>query len=266
MMKLFALLICLLGFTAGLSAEVTVLNDPGILARPGETLVLFDVAGDRFWVSDQSAVKLRHSPCSTFKIISTLTALECGAAAGADDRQGYDGKVYEYTAWNRDLTLREAFRSSCVWYYQKLVAKIPKTVMQQTLDRLHYGNSDLSAWDHAGHHTFWIMSGLQISPLEQVVVLDQIFGGKSAFAPAHVELVKSFMLDDAPADGLRFYAKTGTGRQPETGKLAGWCVGFGETAGGRRIYYAVFISDTQKDVTGLDAKAAARIALTAILH
>ena len=117
----------------------------------------------------------RFPPCSTFKIVSTLLGLDCGVVTGPDSRLGYDGTRYETAAWNRDLSLREAFQLSCVPYYKKLVGKLEKAYVQRRLDALAYGNSDISVWNSNGHNVFWIESSLLISPAEQIGVLRRIF-------------------------------------------------------------------------------------------
>lgn len=94
--------------------------------------------------------------------------LDSGMVSGKSARLGYDGQKHEYEAWNRDVTLQEAFQASCVWYYKKLVGKLDKSYVQRTLDRLHYGNADISVWNRNGHNVFWIESSLLISPEEQV--------------------------------------------------------------------------------------------------
>ncbi|WP_288611980.1 penicillin-binding transpeptidase domain-containing protein, partial [uncultured Victivallis sp.] len=97
----------------------------------------------------------RFPPCSTFKIVSTLMGLDSGVLTGPESRLGYDGTRYEFAAWNGDLTLREAFRTSCVPYYKKLTGKLDRRTVQKTLDRLNYGNCDISVWNSNGHNVFW---------------------------------------------------------------------------------------------------------------
>ena len=191
----------------------------------------------------------RFPPCSTFKIVSTLMGLDSGVLTGPESRLGYDGTRYEFAAWNGDLTLREAFRTSCVPYYKKLTGKLDRRTVQKTLDRLNYGNCDISVWNSNGHNVFWIESSLLISPLEQLGVLEKIFSGRSGFAPGHVELLRECMRDGCAGDWT-LYGKTGSGRNHNTNRLEGWFVGFAEPADGKPVFFAAHGAAPDRDVNG----------------
>lgn len=91
----------------------------------------------------------RHSPCSTFKIISSLIALEHGIIEPEDSVRAWSGEVFWNEEWNRDLDFFDAFHASCVWYFREVVDEIGKERMQKELDRLAYGNRDISDWTGA---------------------------------------------------------------------------------------------------------------------
>lgn len=177
--------------------------------------------------------------------------LDRGVLSGLQTKLGYDGTKYSYPAWNGDVTLEEAFRSSCVWYYKKLISNLDREYVLAVLDRLDYGNRDLSVWNSNGHNVFWIDSSLLISPGEQVLVLDTIFSGSSGFSPEHVEILKQCMRYDDVGE-FRFYGKTGTGRNYNSTHLEGWLAGFFEYPDGTRVYYAIHASKPGKDVSGPD--------------
>lgn len=40
-----------------------------------------------------------------------------------------------------------AFRESCVWYFREVTDEIGQKRMQRELDRLAYGNCDISDWE-----------------------------------------------------------------------------------------------------------------------
>lgn len=164
--------------------------------------------------------------------------LDGGGLADLNARLGYDGTKYEYDTWNRDLTLSEAFRFSCVPYYKKLTGRLEKTYVQEVLGRLGYGNRDISVWNSNGHNVFWIESSLLISPREQLRVLERIFSGRSGFSQRHVALLKECMRYESIGK-IGFYGKTGTGRNHNTNRLEAWCVGFLEYPDGGIVYLAV---------------------------
>lgn len=213
------------------------------------SVVFYRPERNEYIVYNKSGANIRHSPCSTFKVVSTLMGLDAGAVASVDAKLGYDGVKHEYMAWNKDVTLEEAFRASCVWYYKKLTAKLEKSYVQETLNRLHYGNCDINAWNSNGHNGFWLESTLQISPLEQTNVLRTIFSGKSGFKPEHVAILKNCMKYDN-IGAIGFYGKTGTGRNHNTNHLEGWLVGFLALPDGELVYYAVHMADPGNDISG----------------
>ena len=107
----------------------------------------------------------RRSPCSTFKIISSLIALENGIFEPEDSTREWSGEVFWNEDWNKDR-------------------------MQKELDKLQYGNCDIFDWEgrlntnnnNRALTGFWIESSLMISPKEQVEVMERIFGEKSDYS------------------------------------------------------------------------------------
>ncbi|MGL5316436.1 MAG: penicillin-binding transpeptidase domain-containing protein [Peptostreptococcaceae bacterium] len=186
-------------------------------------------------------------PYSTFKIINSLMGLSQNVVNSSDSKLGYDGKIYWKEEWNKDITFSEAFKESCVWYYEKIMDSLDKDYVQNTLTDLKYGNSDISAWNEEGHNTFWISSSLKISPLEQVNVLETIFEGKSSFEADDVNLVKDFMLVESN-DNYSVYGKTGSAKDTNA-----WFTGFVEKDD-KRTYFAVRIADESQKLAGSVAR------------
>lgn len=202
----------------------------------------------------------RSSPDSTFKIISTLIGLENGVINSVDSTMGYDGTIYSNEKWNKDLSLKDAFKESCVWYFRKVIDRIGKSEVQKWLDKLDYGNCDISEWNGNGMNSlpalngFWLDSSLEISPKEQVDILAKIFEGKTNFSEKNLKILKEVML--AYKDGnVSVYGKTGTGKNVNTGNMGnGWFVGMFEN-NDERYYFAVHLTDEKrKDVWGPKAK------------
>ena len=127
-------------------AEIRQIPSVADVATPAAYILLFEnpAKGEIFAYGDAGLADFRFPPCSTFKIVSTLMGLDGGGLADLNARLGYDGTKYEYDTWNRDLTLSEAFRFSCVPYYKKLTGRLEKTYVQEVLGRLGYGNRDIS--------------------------------------------------------------------------------------------------------------------------
>ncbi|HBF3756519.1 TPA: penicillin binding protein transpeptidase domain-containing protein, partial [Clostridioides difficile] len=98
-------------------------------------------------IYNKELIETRRSPCSTFKIVSTLIGLEKGVINSKESVMGYDGTDYPNKNWNKNLSLEEAFKESCVWYYKKLINKVDAKSVQNILDDLKYGNCDISEWE-----------------------------------------------------------------------------------------------------------------------
>mgnify|MGYP002225640681 CR=1 FL=1 len=63
----------------------------------------------------------------------------------------------------------DAFRTSCVWYFRQVTDDIGKVKMQNELNKLKYGNCDISDWEgklntnnnNRALTGFWIESSLK---------------------------------------------------------------------------------------------------------
>jgi bla regulator protein BlaR1 len=209
---------------------------------------------------NEKSCQKRSSPNSTFKIISTLIGLENGVIDSVDSTMGYDGTIYSNDKWNKDLSLKEAFQESCVWYFRKVIDRVGQSQVKEWIDKLEYGNCDISEWAGNGINSlpelngFWLDSSLQISPKEQVDIIAKIFEGKTDFSEKNVHILKEVMLTQKDGD-VSVYGKTGTGMNANTRNMNnGWFVGLFENHD-ERYYFAVHLADEKsKDVWGPKAK------------
>ena len=124
-------------------------------------------AGDnRIVTSDGARSRLALLPASTFKIANSIIALETGVVTDPDkDVFKWDGTVRNFPDWNRDHTLRSAIAASAVPVYQEIARRIGADRMKTYVDKLDYGNRDISGApiDH-----FWLSGNPRISPLQQI--------------------------------------------------------------------------------------------------
>lgn len=196
--------------------------------------------------------EMQSSPCSSFKIISALMGIESGVVTSENSKLGYDGTIYSRDEWNGDLTLKEAFQTSCVWYFKKLIDGVGQDKVQEYLKQLNYGNCDSSEWEGSGINSkaelngFWLESSLIISPREQVEVLAEIFGGKKEFSLKNIELVKEIMFIQEN-EKAAVYGKTGSGNSDN-----GWFVGILDNR--EEYYFAIHLTDKSQAVSGAKAK------------
>ena len=231
--------------------------------------VIYDPQRQEIHVFQPSLAETRRSPCSTFKIVSAFAALEAGVLQPEDSTRAWSGEVFWNDEWNRDLDFSDAFHSSCVWYFRQLIDELGPERMQQAVDRLQYGNCDLSDWSGARNQNnnnpaltgFWIESSLAISPREQTEVMERIFGQTSVYSEETQEELKRVMLvqEDADTDDeeevahVSVYGKTGMGMAYGT-VVDAWFTGFAER-GEERVYFCVYLGQTDdKDVSSVAAK------------
>lgn len=228
--------------------------------------VFWDSTDKLYSMYDKTSCEERSSPCSSFKIISTLMGLDSGVIESADSTMNYNGTVYPNVEWNSNLNLKDAFQKSCIWYFRKVIDSIGKADVQKYLSHLEYGNADISEWNGSGINQlagkkpakdlngFWLESSLQISPREQVEVLEKIFDGKSEFSKKNINILKEIMLVQKNKE-VTIFGKTGTGKNTSTGNSDNaWFVGMFETQD-QRDYFAVRLKDeSRKDINGLKAK------------
>lgn len=215
------------------------------------TAVIYDASNKRYTIYNDELAETRRSPCSTFKIISSLTALEHGILEPGDSTRTWSDEVFWNEEWNRDIDFSEAFRTSCVWYYRQLIDDIGQNRMQEELEKLQYGNCDISDWEgrlntnnnNRALTGFWIESSLLISPKEQTEVMERIFGENSEYSEETQNELKQVMLvTEQERTDISIYGKTGMGKA-EGIVVDAWFTGFAETAEGN-LYFCVRLGRT----------------------
>ena len=189
--------------------------------------------GGGSWSVGGPLCRERLAPCSTFKIVSSLIALETGVASGPEMKLAWDGRKQPFRAWERDHTLRSAFQGSVVWYYQRLAGRVGRRRMRGFVRKLGYGNAQVT-----GPITrFWLDGSLAISPHEQLELLTALYRGKVPFADKNVAVVRGLVESTDPRPG--FGGKTGSCRR-EGRDNVGWFVGH-LRAGARELVFVTQI-------------------------
>lgn len=225
--------------------------------------VIYHAGKGQLAIYNQELAATRRSPCSTFKIISSATALEQGILDPAQSVRTWSGEVFWKESWNQDIDFRNAFRESCVWYFRQLIDDIGQERMRRALEQLSYGNLDMSDWEgqlntnnaNRALTGFWIESSLLISPKEQTEVMERIFGADSVYSDStKTELKRVMRLKEGieAFDGT-IYGKTGMGMVHGI-VVDAWYTGFAEHKDGN-LYFCVYLGQTDdKDVTSTAAR------------
>ena len=167
-------------------------------------------------------------PASTFKIVNSLIGLQTGVISSDSMVIPWDGVTRFADAWNRDLTMNEAFRVSAVPYYQEVARRIGKDTMEVWLNRLQYGarsENDTIALN-SPIDTFWLDNSIRITPDQQLGLVKRLYFDQLPFFKVHQETVKKAMkIEDTPAYRLAY--KTGwSGWDERTQRHIGWVLGW----------------------------------------
>ena len=224
--------------------------------------VIYDRAENRYAVYNGELAGTRRSPCSTFKIISSLIGLEQGIILPDDSVRTWSGEMFWNEDWNRDIGFEDAFRTSCVWYFREVIDEIGRETMQKELEKLSDGNCDISDWkgEQNTHNSnraltgFWIESSLKISPKEQTEVMERIFGENSTYSEETIEILKEVMrLPEEYGTDIPVYGKTGMGKTDGI-TVDAWFTGFAETSE-EPVYFCVYLGQSEeRDATSAAAR------------
>jgi beta-lactamase class D len=174
----------------------------------------------RVTVYNMNLDTMRMTPASTFKIANALIGLQTGIITDENMIIKWDGVTRTNTDWNKDLTLKEAFKVSSVPYFQEIARRVGKDTMQQWLDSLSYGNRNIGG----PVDSFWLNNQLKISPDEQLGFLKKLYFDQLPFRKSVHQTVRDMMLQEENTLYKLSY-KTGWGfdeKKNNIGWLAGW--------------------------------------------
>lgn len=182
--------------------------------------IVRDHTHDALYYFNKEQCLSRFLPASTFKIFNSLVSLETAVAADDQLLIKWDS-VVRRSEWNKDMNMREAFKTSCVPYYQELARRVGKEKFQFYLDTTRYGNKNCGG----AVDMFWLNDSLQISADEQVGFIKRLYFDELPFSERSQRIVRSLMLwEDKPE--YKLYYKTGTGMMKDS--TIYWVVGYAE--------------------------------------
>lgn len=195
------------------------------------TFGLYNNASGQFTIYNLSRFKdSAYLPASTFKIVNSLIGLETGKISDEKMVIRWDGIVRKFpggdtaTAWNKDLTMAEAFKISAVPYYQEVARRIGKDTMQFWLDTLGYASRYKKAVINK-IDTFWLDNSVKITADEQLGLVKKLYFDQLPFQKRSMRVVKEIMEMEKNSNYSLSY-KTGWGF-PENGNALGWIIGWG---------------------------------------
>lgn len=196
------------------------------------TFVLLNGRTGEYVHHDAKRAAQRFPPCSTFKIPHTAILLDAGAALDEDHTLKYDPALKQPNYWAKDQTLKSAFQTSALWYYQVLAQRLGLPAETQYVQQFRYGNRVTSGGlDLAS--PFWIDGSLRISANEQVEFLKRFYKGELGLSERATRVTKEIIVAE-DNDRWRLSAKTGA-CQPKGEDVTLWYTGYVEK--GTNVYY-----------------------------
>ncbi len=192
----------------------------------GAVLILSDGI---FYSNDTAYAQLGTLPASTFKIATSIIALEMGLVDIDTTVFRWDGTPRYLKSWESDLSLSEAFKYSCVPCYQKVARSIGVDSMNSFLAKLDYSGMDVS---DTNIDMFWLRGKSKISQYQQIDFLKRLQEGKLPISSTTTENVQKLMIHPNKY-GYNLKAKTGWAANED--ESIGWFVGFLEDE--KDIYY-----------------------------
>ena len=228
--------ICILCFLLISTVSTAQEIDKSFFNNYDTALVIYNRSSGAVINVNPSLSARRLSPCSTFKIYNTLIGLELGLIKGPDEPwYTWDGVHRDIEGWNKDLTLREAFRVSAVPAYQILARQIGPERMKKNIDEIGYGTKDISA----GIDIFWLnppkATSIMISADEQVALLNKLLDGKLPFSEKNIKILQDVM-EVVKTEKGTLYGKTGSAMGPDGKWSLGWFAGFVEHSGTTYVF------------------------------
>ncbi len=178
----------------------------------------------------------RFLPASTFKIVNALIGVQAGKIIDENMVIKWDGVQRQNPEWNKDLTMKEAFKVSSVPYFQEIARRIGRDTMKFWIDSIQYGNKNITG----PIDSFWLNNHLKISPDEQLGLMFKLYFDKLPFQKYAQQMVRDVMLME-DSSKYKFSYKTGWGFDEHDNSI-GWIVGWIEE--NRHVYFFVTLIKT----------------------
>ena len=160
-----------------------------------------------------------YLPASTFKIPNSLIGLEAGVI-DTGHLFKWDGKKRRFPQWEKDLTLTEAFRASCVPCYQEIARMIGPVRMKAYLKKINYPGMDVN---QENIDLFWLEGNSRITPRQQIEFLQNLYNEKLPLRQSTMQALKAIMVNETTPE----YILSGkTGWAIRNGNNYGWFVGW----------------------------------------
>lgn len=183
----------------------------------------------------------RISPVTSFKVLNTLIGVQTGKISDENSVMKTDSSS------TKPLSLKEAFHSSYIPYFQKVAREIGKDTMQFWIDSISYGNKNISG----PIDSFWLNNTLKISPDEQLGFMNKLYFDQLPFQKYAQQMVRDVMLrEDNTLYKLSYVSGAGF---DESENPIGWITGWIEE--NRHVYFFVTFVRSKDKSKNMDSVA-----------
>jgi beta-lactamase class D len=224
------------------SALIAVLGLPGTQAAITNfglqgSVHLFDEETRTQYHSDSAGFYKKNVPASTFKIFSSLIALEKGLIKDQYEVKAWNNRSQKNDNWNKDQHLKEAFALSTNWFFEDITTALGIDTLNACLKRIGY-----PVMISQGQDKFWLDEHFAVSPEEQIALMQKLYHRTLPFSQRTYDITRDIMLRKDTL-GIKIYGKTGWGTP--NGNNVGWYVGWAESVNRKPIYFATCIEQAE---------------------
>lgn len=167
-------------------------------------------------------------PASTFKIPNTLIAIESGVAT-AETMFKWNGDKRAFPTWEKDMTLKEAFKLSSVPVYQEIARRVGVERMRHYTSLFAYGNLDITPQNI---DKFWLEGKSAITQFQQIYFLQKLYNLELPVRTESMQMVKQIMQFEV---GKNYTISAKTGWAVRQNENIMWFVGYVES--NNNVYY-----------------------------
>lgn len=203
------------------------------------SILIYDANKNTYYSNDFAWAKRGNLPASTFKIPNSIIALETGVVKSDSTIFKWDGEKRWMKAWEQDLTLKQAFKVSCVPCYQEIARKVGVKRMKSYLKKLNYNSM---VFDTLTLDDFWLKGKSRISQMQQVDFLKRLYFSELPISKRTESIMKDIMEVEKTND---YVLRGKTGMSVEDEKRNGWFVGYLENKNGV-YFFATNIEPTKE--------------------
>jgi bla regulator protein BlaR1 len=225
-----------------------------ILSGYNGAFALYDVKKDIYYSSNDSLCNTRYPAYSTFKIVSSLIALDMGIAKDESYIIPYDSIKYPLPGWMKENNffknwyhehdLKSALNHSVNWYFKELGTQIGNNRMIEYVNKLDYGDKNITP----GNNAFWFNGQLKISANEQIAFIQKLLNNELNGISKQAQQVTKQLFPGEIETAYSLYGKTGTGQITDN-KHIGWYVGFLETKNNSYVYALNISSENVNEIS-----------------